>query len=80
MTREMDLCVKSLMNIMSTTPMVVCAFDAYNTTTIFQMSDRAVCTVDSHVYLGCAVHGLRAEAMCALKESTHNPPRGYLAG
>jgi hypothetical protein len=46
--------------------MVVCAFDAHNTTQISQMSDRAVRAVYSHAYLGCAVHGLRAETMCAL--------------
>jgi hypothetical protein len=51
---------------MSTTPMVVCVFDAHNTTPISQMSNRAVRAVDSHVYLGCTGHGLRAETMCAL--------------
>jgi hypothetical protein len=54
------------MNIMSTTPIFVGAFDAHNTTPISQMPDRAVRAVDSHVYLGCTVHGLRAETMCAL--------------
>jgi hypothetical protein len=35
------------MNIMSTTPMVVCAFDSHTTTPISQMSDRAVGAVGS---------------------------------
>jgi hypothetical protein len=50
MTSEMDLCVKSLMDKVSTTPTGVCAFDTRTTMPISQVSDRAVRAVNSHVY------------------------------
>jgi hypothetical protein len=47
-------------------PTGVRVFDTRTAAPISQVSDRVICAFDSHVYLGCAVHGLRGETMCEL--------------
>jgi hypothetical protein len=56
--------------------MGVCTFGICTKMPISQMSDRAVCAIDSHVYFGCTFHGLHLDYVC-----THSLPcfRGQLA-